>query len=94
MAAVQVQRGETGPAGQKGEAGSDGVQGPKGDPGVAGVQGLRGDPGLAGVKGQKGETHASIFIKSIFRGFPYAVGLTGLLIAYDKLTKKDDHGHH
>ena len=82
MAAVQVQRGETGPAGQKGEAGSDGVQG------------LRGDPGVAGVKGQKGETHASIFIKSIFRGFPYAVGLTGLLIAYDKLTKKDDHGHH
>ena len=46
------------------------------------------------MKGQKGETQWSVIWKSMFRGFPIAVGVTGVLIAYDKLFKKDDHGHH
>ena len=54
-----IPRGDTGPQGEKGDAGPQGLQGPqgeKGDTGPQGSQGEKGDTGPQGPQGEKGDT--------------------------------------
>lgn len=58
VAISTVAKGDTGPAGPKGDKGDPGAQGPKGDKGDTGIQGPKGDPG--GPKGDKGDPGAGL----------------------------------
>ena len=49
-------KGDTGAQGPKGETGATGAQGPKGDTGAQGPQGVQGEKGDTGAQGPKGDT--------------------------------------